>query len=427
MKVDIQEAGPGRKRLEITITNERLQAHVDKVYKSTGEQVQIKGFRPGHVPKNVLRKRFGEQILAEAKESLINETFQEAMKANDLQVIGQPKLNVDDDPLAEDGDFSYSVELELRPEVKVGSVKDIKLMRRATDPTDEEVEQAMHGFAQEKRKLQSVDDELKEGDFAKVDMAYRLDGAELVKKEGLQISAAIPVRGCDAEEFKEKLKGQTPGSSVVMPIEFPDTFETEEARGKTGELDLTVHEVVRFVEPPIDEELAKAFEFDSLEAMRTRVHERIHEQKTASEEDRLFGEIMDQLYAENPFDVPEGLVGDEVAHRIEGFKKEMQQRGMSEEEMKRQVDQGRAEVEESARTGVRNMFLVEALASKEKLFVTESDVDTALKQVATENETTLIEVRKYFEEKNMLPELRMDLRHRKVRDFLKEAAQIADE
>lgn len=426
MNVEIKDSGPSRKTLTVAIPAERVKTHVQKIYREASKQVQLKGFRPGKVPQHVLRQKLGEQILAEANESILNETFQEAMKEQELDIFGTPRLDVSTDPLDEDKGLEYTVDLDIRPEVTVGDVKTIRVEKNPYDATDEDLESSLDQLAQSKRKLQPVDDKIGEGDFAKVNLSYKLDGSEVVKKEGLQINSGIPIRGTDAEEFKQKLIEQSKGQTITIPIDYPDTFEKEDARGKSGEVDVEILEVVRFVAPEIDEEFAKGFDFDSVDALKSDLREKITEQKTSMENARIEEEILTKLYEANEFVLPEGLIEEETRARSNAYFEDLKRQGAPEEEAKRQVEGSQDEIKKASRIGVRNLFLVEALAQKQKLFVTESDVDGELKRIASENDTDVAQVRQYFEEKQLFGELRLQLMNGKVREYLRKTADLVD-
>ena len=426
MDIQIEEIGACRKRIQVKVPVERIQAHIDEMYKWANQNIQMKGFRPGKVPRNLLEQRVGPQLLVDAKKSLVEETFREALQQQTLDVVGSPRIEIDETPLVPDQDLDYSVELDVRPEVTVGKVKEVEIEGHEIEPTDEDLANSLQSVADQRRQLSPVDEEIEEGDFAKADLAYSLDGEVVLNKEGLQINTRIPVVGTDAEEFAAKLKGMKKGDSTKLPITYPENFEKEELRGKEGELEITIHEVMRFQSPAIDDELAKGYQFDDLEAMKKDVLEKIAEQKEAHEFGRREEAILEALYQENPFDLPEGLVQEEAHHRLQQYAEHLRQQGADDEVVEKQLEAAKEEVEGDARLAVRNLFLVDAIAKKEKLFVTESDVEKQIQVIAAENQATVDDVKKYLEEKELLGELRMDLVNRKVREFLRTTAKITD-
>ena len=427
MDVQVEEVGPCRKRLQVTVPAETVKKHVDAAYKAANQQVRLKGFRPGRVPRGVLQKQLGDSILAHAKEELVTESFREAVQSQELDIVGSPRLDITEDAIQESEPLAFSVECDLRPDVTVGDVKSVALDRNPVEPTDEEMEGALEQLAQSKRKLETVADaELEDGDFAKVDMRYELDGETILEKSGMQLSTRIPMAGADPEVFAAKLRGLKSGETAEVDLTYPDAFEKEEARGKEGLVRIEIQEIQRFVSPEIDDEFAKGFEMESADELRSKLRERIREEKERNENARIEEEILDQLYAQNEFPIPEGLVEEEAKSRLDNFAKELEQQKLDKEEIERRVAQVREEATTTSRKVVRNLFLVQAIAQKQKLFVTEDDVRKELQRIASENSVEVADVQAHFEKENLFGELRFELSNRKVRDFLKETATISD-
>ncbi|PIE24167.1 MAG: trigger factor [Planctomycetota bacterium] len=427
MDVRVEEVGPCRKRLSVTVPAETVKKHVDAAYKAANQQVRLKGFRPGRIPRKVLQKQMGDAILAHAKEDLVSESFREAIGSQKLDIVGSPRLDISEDSISETEALSYTVDCDLRPEVTVGDIKSIALERNSSEPTDEEMQGALDQLALSKRKLETVADaELEDGDFAKVDMRYELDGEIILEKSGMQLSTRIPIAGTDAELFATKLRGLKSGDETEIELSYPEAFEKEEARGKEGKVHVKLSEIQRFVSPEIDDEFAKGFEMESADELREKLRERIREEKTRNEDFRLEEEILNQLFSQNEFPLPEGLVEEEANNRLKRYAEELEQQKASKEEIEKRVAEAREEATETSRLVVRNLFLVQAIASKEKLFVTEDDVRKELQRIASENNAELSAVQEHFEKENLFGELRFELSNRKVREFLKDKASITE-
>ncbi len=426
MEVQVEELGPCRKKLNVSLPADQVKSHVEELYVTANKQYQMKGFRPGKIPRKILEKQFGEAIIAQAREDLVEKGFKEAILSQKLDVIGTPKVELGEEEFSVEKPFNFLIELEIKPEVKVGKVKEIEIETLPTEVTEEEIEGGLKELAQAKRKMGPVEGPVQEGDFVKVDQSFILDGKPILERKGLQIHTGIPVAGTDAEEFKAKLLGQEKGAEVELPITFPENFEKEEARGKTGTLKLTILETLRFQAPEINDEFAKGYEFDDLEALTKELRTRMAEEKERQNNRRIEEEALDALFAENPFELPAKIIEEETEGRLKQFTEELKQRGANEEQAKAQAEEARAEAEEDAKRTIRNLFLIEAIAKKEKLFVTETDVRNELQVIASENKVSPEEVQKEFETRNLFGELRLELMSRKVRNFLRETVTMTD-
>lgn len=427
MEVQVEETGPCRKTLTIKVPPEQVKAHVAEVFKTASNQVQVKGFRPGKVPRKVLQQRFGTQILEEAKESLINTSFEDACKDHDISFIGKPDVEgIDESPLSEEQALEFQVHLDVRPEFEVKNVKGVEVKAESTEVTEEDIENGLKQLANQKRSLKTVDDPVEDGDFVKGDLAFKKDGEEILTRSGAQLNTNIPVAGTDPQAFSDKLRGAEKGKVLEIEIKYPDTFEKEEVRGQEGTLQITINEVMRVVPPPIDDQLAKGFDYDSLDALKEELQKRIGEEKASAETARQENVILETLLNDNPFALPQSLVADQKQHLLQQIEAQLRERGADDDTVKQEVIKHTEEAEKEAERRVRVFFLLEAIAKSQKIFVTEGDIDVELRNIAAQNNVTPEQAREHYEKNDLLGDLRLSVMERKVREFLRENAKITD-
>lgn len=428
MEVQVADTGPCRKTLTIKVPPEKVREHVAEVYKTASSQVQVKGFRPGKVPRKLLQQRFGKEILEEAKESLINASFEHACKDHDIAFIGKPDVQgIDESPLSEEEALEFQVHLDVRPEVEVKNIKGIEVKAQGSDVTDEDIESGLKQLAAQKRSLKTVDDPVEDGDFIKADLLFKKKaGEEILTRSGAQLNTNIPVAGTDPQVFADKLRGAEKGKVLEIDIKYPDTFEKEEVRGQDGTLQITVHQVMRVVPPAIDDELAKSFDYDSLDALKEELAKRIGEEKANAEIARQENVILETLVNENPFALPQSLVADQKQHLLGQIEAQLRQRGANDDIVQQELIKHGEEAETEAERRVRVFFLLEAIAKRQKIFVTEGDIDVELRDIAAQNKVTPDQAREHYEKHDLLGDLRLSIMERKVREFLRENAKITD-
>jgi trigger factor len=427
MEVQVAETGPCRKTLTITVPPERVQEHIAEVYKTASQQAQIKGFRPGKVPRRVLQQRYGESILQEAKESLVNQSFEDACREQKIVFIGKPNVEgVGEAPLDEQQPLEFQVHLDVRPEIQIKNVKGIEVKAEATEVTDEDVDSGLKQLADQKRSLKEIDEPVADGDFVKADLVFKKDGEAIVTRSGARLNTNIPVAGTDQQVFADKLRGAEKGKVLEMEISYPDTFEKEEVRGQEGTLQITVHQVMRVVAPPIDDELAKGFDYETLDALKEDLRKRIAEEKVASEATRRDNVIIDTLLNDNPFDLPHSLVQDQKKHLLEQLEAQMRQGGADDDAVKQELVKHTEEAHKEAERRVGVFFLLDSIATNEKIFVTEGDVDVELRNIAAQNKVSPDQTREHYESNELMGDLRLSLMERKVREFLRDNATITD-
>jgi trigger factor len=429
MQVQVAETGPCSRTVTITVPPARIKQEVDQIYATAHQQqVRIPGFRPGHVPRQMLEKKFGQGILQEAKEQIVNRCVSDALRDQKLAVIG--RVHVEDFEKLEvkpDQAMELKVKFDVRPTFELKNPKGIEV--GAFDPavTDEDLQAALNEIAGTKRAIKPVQDGAQDGDFVKVDLRF-LDegGGQVHERKGVQINTRIPVAGTDPQAFQQALQGVTAGQSLELPLTFPDKFEKEAVRGKQGKVVMQVHEVLRVTAPPIDDALAKTLDFPDLATLQEDLRKRIGEEKLRVGKLRQEDQVFEVLLNDHPFELPASLVQEQTEANLRQFGARLKEQGTAEDEVNKKLEEARGEAENDAVRRVRLFFLVEAIARKEKLFVTETDVDAEVKKIAEQNKVTPGQVLQYLEQNKQLSDLRLALMERKVRDFLRDNARIVD-
>jgi trigger factor len=428
MQVQVAETGPCSRTITITVPPEIVQQHLDGMYESATAQVQMRGFRPGKVPKKLIEKRYGSGILAEAKEQMVNRFFGEACKQHAIQPIGRVTIDEFDKLEVKQGiPLNFTVKLDVRPQFELKDPKGLEVEGYETETTDADLDKALQEVANQKRSIKKVDDAVQDGDFAKADLRF-LDAAgnEAHARKGVQLNTRIPIAGSDAAEFQKTLIGAKAGQELTLELTFPENFEKEAIRGQKGRALLHVHEVLRVSPAPIDDALARGLEFEDLAAMKTDLRARIASEKVRMGKERQEQQCLQQLLAANAFALPASLVEEQLHASLQAFGQKLAENGMAKEDIEKKLEETRPEAQQDAERRVRLFFVIEAVARQQKIFVTETDIDAELRSLAQANNVTPAQVRQHLEESKRYGELRLALLERKVRDFLRENAKIVD-
>ena len=428
MEVQVADSGPCRKTLTIAIPPDEIQIQLDQAFATAAQQVEIKGFRKGKVPRKFLEKKYGDAIRAQAKEELVNQSLGTACRDHDLATVGRPDLDdLGDAPLSEAKPLEFKVHVEVRPQFDLQDVKGIEVKTGNTAVSDEELDTALQQIAEQKKTLKSVDEPVAEGDFVKVDLEFRNEaGNKVSERKDAQLNTSIPVAGTDPEKFSSSLTGAEKDSRVELELTYPDHFGVEEVRGEKGTVAIQVLEVLRVTAPPVDDDLAKGLDFDDLRALQDDLRTRIQEEKERSEKRRQEEDILDVVLNDHPFELPASLVDEQAEQQGKSYREQLEQQGAEEAEIEKKLEDARDEIHNHAQRRVRLFFLMEGIARQEKIFVTETDVDVQLRNIAAENNVPPEQVREYFTAENRLGDLRVGIMERKVREFLREKANITD-
>ena len=433
MEVQVAENGPCSRSLQIKITPDQVSACLDQVYASAAEQVQVKGFRPGKVPRKMIEKMHGDALMQQAKEQLLNRYVGEACQEHEIQPLGRVKVDDFETLEVKSGEgFEFTAQVDVRPEFEIPDAKGVEIPAFDGEANDEDIDNALKEVAHQKRSIQKVDEAVEDGDFVKCDYTFvDADGGDVHTKTGVQLNTRIPINGVEADAYSEALVGGKAGDEREMAIKFPDNFEKEEVRGKEGKVKVQLHEVMRVAPPPIDDELAKGMEFESLDLMKDDLRGRIGQEKIRLGKQRQEDAALDHLAEAAAITPPPSLIEEQQQASLANYGQRLQQEGMPEEEIQRRLEESKAEAQQDAERRVKMFFLIEAVAQQQGLTVEEQDLQTELEAIAQANsgpeqQLTAAQVFSHLQEQNRLGELQLSLLERKVREFLRENGQIVD-
>lgn len=428
MQVEVAETGPCTRTLTIKVPPERVREHLDQMYASAAQQVHLKGFRKGKVPRPLLEKKYGKEILVEAKEQIVNRCFNDACREQQIVPVGRAAVDSFEQlELTTDRQLEFTVRFDVKPGFSLLDVRGLELDSVDNVANEADVDHALQEIANQKRAIRAVDEPAQEGDFVKVDLRF-LDeaGAEVHVRKGVQLNTRIPVAGTDPQAFAQALTGAQKGGSIELPLTFPDNFEKDAFRGKPGKAVLEVHEVLRVTPAPVDDALAKSLDFDNLAALRSDLLARIGQEKIRVGKLRQEEQALEQVLAMHQFELPPSLVEEQTRASLAQFARRLEQNGLAKDDIDKKLEESKGEAGTDAQRRVKLFFLIDAIARQQKLFVTETDVDTEVRNIAQQNQVTPAQVVEHLEKNNQLGELRLGLMERKVRDFLRDSARIVD-
>lgn len=432
MEVQVAETGPCSRSLQITIPSDKVQEHLEQMYASASQQVQVKGFRPGKVPRAMIEKLHGPAILAEAKEQLLNRYFSEACRDHEIRPVGRIKIDdFENIEVKKNEQLAFTAQIDVKPTFEIPSAIGIEVPAFENEANDADIDNALKEIAHQKRKIQTTDSAVEDGDFVKCDYSFHEGDAEVHTRTGVQLNTRIPINGVDQEAYAAALIGGKAADVREMAIKFPDNFEKEAVRGKDGTVKVTIHEVLRVSPPPIDDELAKGMEFESLEQMRDDLRGRITSEKQRLGKARQEDAALEFLSNSADIALPPSLIEEQEQASLGAFAQRMQQEGTPAEEIEKKLSESKDAAHQDAERRVKLFFLIEAIAAQQELSVGEADVQAELANIAAANsspeqEITAAQVYQHLQQENRVGELQLALLERKVRDFLRENAKTVD-
>ena len=424
MKTEFVDVNETRKNVRVEISSEVVDAEIDRHARDYSRKARIPGFRPGKVPARVIKQRFKDQILHDVAHDLIPRVMDDVLRERGVEPVDTPDVR---DVTIEAGQpLTFTASFDTVPTFEPGEYSTLALRRPSSNIEDKAVDDAIERLRQRAARFEPVEGRgLEQGDSALVDLERKeANGtADTHKGVSVELGSAANPPGFDAE-----LLGLAAGDSKTFTITFPGDYPSAELAGTEVTYTVTVHGIKKKTLPPLDDEFAKDLgEFESLEALRARVREDLeHEARHAAERD-VRAELMKQLATRVPFEVPASLVEREIDRRIEDFARRL---------MEQQVDPRQAGIDwnafresqrEISREAVAGALVLDEVARREHLDVSEDEAEREVGRYAERTGRTPAAVRARLEKEGGMSRVYAGLRREKSIDFLMTRATISGE
>jgi len=427
--VTIEDVGPCKKHLKITIPQADVQKKVDESYEQLRTTANVPGFRKGHVPRQLLERRFGEEVMEDVKQGMLSDASQKAVEEQGLKPIGEPSYDNVDFEAGKDCVFEITVEVE--PQFDLPEYKGLKLKKPAAKVTAKEIKQGLESLRMQRARLELMP----EGAAVAADDVIVCDWKVTSEEETVadQANAQLIVRGKRSggleleQDLSEVLAGAKFGESRTVAGKFTDEYPIEKWRGKSGRVEIEVKEVRRPKAPDLDEAFAKSLDFESLEELKAAVEKNLTQQKARDAQLALEERLFDQLLAGAEIQVPEGVLKAQARNIMLRQQYRLRQRGIPNEEIEKHLEDLRNASETAAERNLKIFFILDRIAEKEKIFVAENEVEGRIASMAASYNTTPQRLRAQIEKDGSMSELRSGMRETKVVDHLLGNAEIKEE
>lgn len=427
MKSDVRELEDGRFELSVELPQEQVSQAIEEEYRELAKTTKVPGFRQGKVPREVLERRFGlDVVIHSVIEKLVPPSYPRAVDEHGLKPIELPDVQVDE---YAGGPITYKATFEVEPEASIEAYEGIEVTVAPIDVSDDEVEEQVERLRDRMSKLEVVEDRaVQQGDFALIDFKGFLDDIEFEGGAGSDFLLEIG-SGRFLPGFEDGLVGAEKGEEKEVWIDVPGDYHGTQIAGKRVRFDVTVKEIKAKVKPEADDEFAsEASEFDTVDELRRNIHEQITAGKKHGADLKAQSQILDWLESNVEVEVPQKMIDSKHERLLEEFLQMIQGQGLTLEEYFRLSDSSqevlRASMEAEAAKRAREELALDAIARAEGIEVTEPDVDEELAQFAERVGENVDEVRKRMEERGGLSDVRAGLTRRKTLDWLSERAAV---
>jgi len=412
---------------KVTVDADDIKQRVEGRLREIGQQVKLPGFRPGKVPLNVLRQRYGTSVMGEVLERAVSDTSNAAMQEHKLRPALQPKVEIVS--FNEGKDLEYKLAVEVLPEFAPMNFAELKLERLRPEVPDADIDKALERIAQQQRKNEPVDREAAKGDIVVIDFVGSIDGNEFpggsAKGHRLELGSGQFIPG-----FEEQLIGAKAGEHRAVKVTFPADYGAADLAGKEASFAVDVNEVREMKPQPIDESLAEAVGMENLQALRDAVRQQMERDYGSLAHQRLKRRLLDRLAERHHFPVPQGMVDlelDVIWKQFEAERERAKQQGVAQPDEGKSDDEIKAEYRAIAERRVRLGLLLSEVGRSNNIQVAQEELNRALMEEARRypgQERQVIEY--YRNQPGALDNLRAPIFENKVIDYILEIAEVSD-
>jgi trigger factor len=426
VQVTVEKTGPCQARVRFTVPGSEFHGAVERAVSQAGKTMNLKGFRPGHIPPQIVEKQFGKQIRADAMQHFVQQALEQAVKENGLKVVGFQRINLEQVTVLAGADFSQQVDVSLRPEITLGTYKGLALESELEPVTEREVTDAIENLKLQRSQPEPAGEAGLPADGMALAKVEWLAGAEtILARDGIRLSPRTPPPGVDPAAFEAALVGAKDGETRECALSFPQEFERPELRGKPGTCRVTIAQAYRMI-PPSEAELLALVGATDQAGLKKVVREKIGEAKLEREQQRQESLLLDRLLEKHEFELPQMMVDEQTQARLNQVAQQLAQQGLPEAQQKEQLESQREGAQTAARKGCRALFLMQAVAEAEKLLVSQEDMRAEVQSIAARNNAKQEEVVEYYQKNGLFDQMAIELLERKVRRFLRENATVKE-
>ena len=435
--VNVEDAGPARKRLTITVPAATIAEKLTDSMGVLANTAQIPGFRKGRAPKSLLQKRFGGAVRDEARGQLISESYQHAIQEHGLKPVSEPEPvdDLDELELKEDADFSFKVEVEVVPEFALPKLDKLKIKRPVAETTDEMINEEIERQCTRFGEVKETTDAFKPGD--------KVVGPGHVMKEGddepffthEEVDIIVPekddggngaVLGLLVEGLHSMLAGKKVGEVLDIEVTGPESHELEHIRGKKLTIHVEIQKAMR-IDPAEVQGVIDAYGLESEDMLREQITHALEQRIEAEQQGAMREQVYRYLADSADFDLPAKMTENQTTRLLERQRLELMYKGgLTPEAVEQRIAEVRGEASDEIRRRLKLQFLLHRLADNRDISVNEQEVNGRISMIAMQRGVRPEKLRQDLIQSGMISQIGTQIRDHKAVDTVVADAEVSD-
>lgn len=426
MSLQVEKLEKNMAKLTIEAGADELEKAIEKAYQKQKNKISIPGFRKGKVPRQMVEKMYGKEVFYEdAANELIPDAYDKALDECEEDIVSSPKIEVVQ--IEAGKPFIFTATVALKPEVKLGKYKGVKVDKIDTEVTDEDVDAQINKERENNARTIVVEDRpVKDGDMTKLDFEGFVDGEAFEGGKGEDYPLTIG-SGAFIPGFEEQLVGAEIGKEVEVKVTFPEDYQAENLQGKEAVFQCTVKEIKEKELPELDDEFAsEVSEFETMAEYREDVKKNLAEKKEKDAKNAKEEAAIKAVVEASEMEIPDAMLESQQKQMVDEFAQRITMQGLSMEQYfqftgtnyQKMVEQ----VKPQALERIKSRLVLEAVVKAENIEVTEEDYEKELETMAEVYQMEIAKVKDLMgdrEKKNIM----QDLAVRKAAEFITDQAK----
>ena len=429
MSYTVEKIASNKVKLSFVESAESFDAAVEKAYLKDRSKINVPGFRKGKAPRKLIENMYGEGVFYDdAFELVAQPAYEEAIKAENLQVVDRPQVDVQQ--IGAGQELKYTLEVFVKPDVTLGEYKGVAVEKNVEKVTDEAVDARIQNDVERASTTQDVTDRAVEnGDIVNLDYAGSVDGVAFeggtAQGQSMTIGSGMFIPG-----FEEQMVGMNIGEERDLSVKFPEQYHADNLAGKNAVFHVKVNGIQTKVRPELDDDFAAdVSEFDTFEAYKANIVADLEKNAADRAEANLEDALVQKVVDAADCDIPDAMIQDEITTMLREMEMRMMYQGIRFEDYLKYtgqtLDQVRENYKPEAANRVKTQLVLEAVAKAENIVPTDEDVDEAIADQAKRVNRDVEEFKASLSEQQK-EYLKETAGIKKVIDFLKANAVITE-
>ena len=406
--INVEKKEKSTVELTIQVEAAEFEAAIQKAYLKNRANINVPGFRKGKAPRKIIESMYGTGVFYEdAIDAVYPGAYEQAVKEQELDAVGYPQTEIVE--IGQEG-FTFKALVPVRPEVKLGEYKGLTATKDAAKVTEKDIDAEMKPFIERATRLVSVTRKAKKGDTAVIDFEGFDNGTAFEGGKGENYDLKLG-SGSFVPGFEEQVIGMKAGEEKDLDITFPEDYHADLA-GKAVVFHVKVNEVKEAQLPELDDEFAKdVSEFETMEAFRADLGNKLAERRAQQAEADFANQIMEQVVANMECEVPDGMIEVEIDRAMEEQATQLQQYGISMEQYQQMMGLNQEMVRDSMRPAalqrIQMRLAMSAVADAENIEITEADLEKEYSDLAAQYTMDVEKVKMFVPAEDLKNDLRM--------------------